>query len=189
MDTLLIVGTDSTVGANLAAALSGRYRVTSVGLSQMAPIAGTDSIACQSDSMESVRQTIATIQPQHILLCGAASESSWSDSVGHMNAQWESRVARNWAAAASESGSSLTLVSSDAVFTGPWMFHEEDSECFCTSRAATDIRAIENEVQRVCPSVLVLRTNAFGWSPDSDGWIESLIGGIEAGRSNRDYSR
>ena len=81
------------------------------------------------------------------------------------------------------------MVSSDSVFTGPWVFHDEESACVCNSREARTIRRAEKAAGQHCPGALIARTNVFGWS-HSDGWIERTVADLETGDSGPfDYQR
>jgi dTDP-4-dehydrorhamnose reductase len=93
-------------------------------------------------------------------------------------------AARAWTRAARELGATLTLISSDAVFSGPWMFHGETSTAFCESASARTLRALESATIDECPQALVVRTHAYGWSPVADGlgWIEGILGALESDR-------
>ena len=76
------------------------------------------------------------------------------------------------------------MISSDAIFTGPWMFHDETSVGHCPSAHADAIRAAEAAVLEAIPSALIVRTNTYGWSadPTRDGWIENLISEVQVRR-------
>jgi dTDP-4-dehydrorhamnose reductase len=77
----------------------------------------------------------------------------------------------------------FTHISSDAIFTGPWMFHDEECPSRCASPQAAVVAAIEQAVRETCPEALIVRTNAFGWSPaGAAGWIESELAAISSRR-------
>ena len=63
----------------------------------------------------------------------------------------------------------MTYLSSDAVFTGPWMFHGEDDQNFCDSAAAARILRQEARLRAIHPGALVVRTHVFGWG--RGGWL------------------
>ena len=96
---------------------------------------------------------------------------------------------RVWARAVRDAGCRLTYLSSDAVFTGPWLFHAEDSPHHCQSLEAVRLRSYEELVARVVPDALIVRTHAFGWSPDGEGWVESLLGDLEDRAADADPVR
>jgi len=182
VDTILIVGVDSVVGANLAATVSDKYRV--VGLTISSDIAGIDGCeiaACPGTSLESMRHCVATTQPNWIVHCGPASHSAWQGETEHKLSSIDVTAAGQWARIAGELGIQFSLVSSDAALTGPWMFHTEESVSYCSSQAATTVRAIEDKVFEQNPDAQVIRTNAYGWSPQSGsaGWIEGILAALE----------
>ena len=185
METIVIAGIGSAVGANLAASLSDRFRVFGLSFSTPVSIEGCETACCPSDDENAVRHWLEAVKPQWILYCGAAAESTWQidqnaqPSLGKLDVH----SARIWARAARESNCRLTVISSDAVFTGPWMFHKENSTCLCDSLPARTIQTIEQITAQLCPGTLVVRTNAYGWMPESagPGWLETVLEGLNLG--------
>jgi dTDP-4-dehydrorhamnose reductase len=94
---------------------------------------------------------------------------------------------RSWGIAAQKREIPLTLISSDNVFTGPWMFHDEDSTSLSSNKQAVLTRIVESELMAWHPDALVVRTNVFGWTPNglSPSWIDSLIQGNIQGASRQ----
>ncbi|RPI86902.1 MAG: hypothetical protein EHM42_05615, partial [Planctomycetaceae bacterium] len=175
VDRLLIVGVDTVLGANLAAWLANRRRVTGVTWEHGLTIEGIETIegdfaAAPSSSWMSAEQ------PDWVVFCGPGAESSWSSSGSLPQREW-AETAAAWARAAREWQAEFTLVSSDAVFTGPWMFHRETGSCYCGSPAARMLRGIEKATLEANPQSLIVRTNVFGWSthPERPGLVESII--------------
>lgn len=182
MDTILVAGIDSVVGANFAAVLADRCRVAGLSFSQPVSIENCETAVCPEEDADAVRSWLAAVRPEQIVYCGFAGRSPWQQIVEPISEERAVETARTWAAAARESGTRLTLISSDAVFTGPWMFHKEDSNCRCDSPQARAISAIEQVTARHCPDALIVRTQAFGWAPGAlqPGWIEDLVAELEA---------
>ena len=187
METIVIAGIGSVVGANLAASLSDRFRVVGFSFSKPVVIEGCETACCPSGDEVAVRHWLESVKPEWILYCGAAADSTWKN-----NQQTQSEPspgkpdvhsARIWARAARESNCRLTVISSDAVFTGPWMFHKENSTCLCDSLPARIIQSIEQITSQLCPGTLVVRTNAYGWMPQSvgPGWLETILEGLNLG--------
>lgn len=184
MDTILIAGVDSVVGANIAASYTEHYRV--IGLaSAKTPMAidGCEIRYCPVDDPNTIRNWVAAVRPDWVIHCGPASESTWgrSEFAGFPGSLIGS--ARAWAQSASEFNSRLTVLSSDAVFSGPWVFHAEECPSRCGSAPAQAIAAMENDVAQSCAHALIVRTNSYGWSPRSvaPGWIERLLESLECG--------
>ncbi|MCA8995526.1 MAG: sugar nucleotide-binding protein [Planctomycetaceae bacterium] len=187
MQKLLIVGVDTVAGANLAASLSDRYQVFTAAPDRRYEIPNCDAL----DPADAPRRYVELSQADVIILCGPAARSNWEPSAkeGIQDSTVEST--QEWAKIARETDAKLVMVSSDAVFSGPWMFHDEQSPGFSQSYQAQVIRAAEDQVTRTCTNSLVLRTNVFGWSPQGEsGWLETMLSEISARRVvEQDYIR
>lgn len=178
MNTVLIVGVDSVAGANCAVVFGDKFRV--VGLAQRAGVRIEDcEVRTQSrHDAASVRQVMQQEQPQWVVFCGAAAQSSWdlkaTDGI-------DDAAAIQWAQAAQQAGADFTMVSSDAVFTGPWVSHHEADESYCQTPRACHIRDVEDAVFTAHPEALVVRTNVFGWSalPRPTGFVEQVLASFE----------
>ncbi len=180
MKTFLIVGMDSVAGANLAASWSGQSRVVGLAAGSEITVPGCERVVLERGSVEGIRKCLQQTRASHVIFCGSAARSTWEPATKSFN----NSDAESWAAAAAEESLHFTMISSDAVFTGPWMFHDETSSAVCPSAEAVEIRSIETRVRDVCEKSLIVRTNAFGWSPaGSKGWLESLLSGLENQRA------
>jgi dTDP-4-dehydrorhamnose reductase len=183
VDKLLVAGINTTVGANIAAWLALRYQVVGLSFGPPLSIANCETAECDPASAESVHRWVASQRPQWIVYCGPGALSSWD--LPATAAPPADAVARAgfWARAALEFDAELSAVSSDAIFTGPWMFHRENGQCYCESPSAKILRLIEREVIDACDKALVVRTNAFGISPVSDqpGLVETCIQSLQDG--------
>jgi dTDP-4-dehydrorhamnose reductase len=176
VDKLLVAGIDTILGANLAAWLANRFQVIGLSWSESLSIAGCQTATCDPNSPDAARHWAAMERPHWIVHCGAASESAWNLPAPDWLRPESVYVAGTWARAAQEFGCELSVISSDAIFTGPWLFHRENSECFCDSTPARILRLFEQEVCSVYPNTLLVRTNVFGWSPSEEA--PGLVGTI-----------
>jgi dTDP-4-dehydrorhamnose reductase len=183
VEQLLIAGVDSVVGANLAAQLAGKYPVLGISNSVPISIEGCET-AHVGDDANAIRQAMTTTRPDRIIICQAAGDSPWNHSSGRIANLAGIESARTWAKTAVDLTVPLTLISSDAIFTGPWMFHSEKCESHCSSPQARSLRSLESSVLEVCPAALVVRTHAYGWNPiaESAGWIEGIVAALESER-------
>ena len=182
MDKLLIAGVDSVVGGNLAAWLSSRWEVA--GLSWEHPLQIAECrVALARERGTNPQAWQGEGKPQWVVFCGPSAESSWEVPSGSGSAARWSELAAQWARAARDWQVPMTLISSDAVFTGPWMFHRENGTCFCDSPQAVGYRQMEQAVLEANPQALVVRTQAFGWSPVAgrtglpERVVETLVAG------------
>lgn len=187
METLVVAGVDSVVGANLAASLADRFRVIGLSFSTPVTIAGCETACCLSGNAKEISHWMESVQPNWVIYCGVAAESTWQMDFSRSNTRSFGKPyvneVRLWATAARKSNCQFAYISSDAVFTGPWMFHKESSACHCDSLPARTIRSIEEVVTRLCPHSLIVRTNALGWMPKSagSGWLETVLDELQQG--------
>ncbi|MEW4489325.1 sugar nucleotide-binding protein [Thalassoglobus sp. JC818] len=173
MNKFLVVGVDTVVGANLALCLSDKYQVATWHPTDKFDIAGCDAMDPDAEPASVIEQS----QPDWIIYCGSESRSAWeANTVDRID---ESIVAQaaEWASAAKQSNARFAMVSSDAVFSGPWMFHDEESIGECQTLQAMTIRASEQAVLEHAQDALLIRSNVFGWSadPNETCWVENLI--------------
>jgi dTDP-4-dehydrorhamnose reductase len=183
VDKLLIAGIDTILGANVAAWLAQRYQVVGLSWGDSLAIAGCETAACERDSLDAPRKWIAAERPQWVVYCGPGAQSSWNLPAGPALDTESVPAAGAWARAAHEFGCEFTVISSDAVFTGPWMFHRENSVCNCESTPARILRMIEKEVTDVYPNTLLVRTNVFGFAPtpETAGLVETVLHAVTEG--------
>ena len=180
MERVFIVGIDSVVGANAAVHAAERHAVAGVWLDHEVEIEGCQCAPAEHGA--GIAAQLSEFQPDCLIYCGPESCSSWDAGSGPRIIKAGSDLAATWAAAAQAAGARFVMISSDAVFTAPWMFHEEESETICESAAARTILKSERHVLSAHPEALIIRTNAFGWSPTGEGLIESLFQQIEGHR-------
>lgn len=191
MDRYLVVGVETVAGANLAAHLAqcgcdvaGQSTDSSVVIAgcHMLRTSGIEA-ACQEAS-----EALGGLE--HVIFCGPAARSSWELPASAITKSLVEQTA-GWAQAASQAGARFTLISSDAVFTGPWMFHDEEGGGLCESAAAGILREAERRALEVDPHALIVRTNVFGWSPVGErGWIEQRLTELRTRRlADQDFIR
>ena len=182
MDKLLIVGADSMLGANLALAFEDRFDCT--GLAKKLPEVAGCRETHVGDLLDSavVERLVAAEHPNWVIYLGPTSHCSWDAATDERPASITHLIQR-LAALTDECGAALTLLSSDAVFTGPRLFHEEPSRATAETPFAREVRAVENAVAG-SPQALVVRTHAYGWRAhnDSSNLVDALVEQLVAGR-------
>lgn len=182
MHKLLVAGIDNVLGANLAAELADRFDVIGLSFSDSISISGCRTAVCEVQDAETVGGWVAAERPDWIVVCGPAAHSSWI--VNEDDAPGNDAIAamRHWARAAQAAGCEFTVVSSDGIFRGPWMFHDEEADHYCDSSVARAIRAIEVEAIDNCQRTLIVRTNAYGWSPaaNAPSFIDPILRALES---------
>ena len=189
MTTILIAGMDSVVGSNLAAHFAPRHQVVGVTLDEPLSLECCHSGHCYGQDENDIREWVESIRPDQLVYCGPSATSTWDTTDGRIPDVESVEIAGRWAAAAREYNANFTLVSTDAVFTGPWVYHDEESSCVCETRHARAARRIEKICAQQAPGALIARTNAIGWST-GDGWLERLVDDLETGMAGPfDYQR
>lgn len=178
MDTILVIGIEGVAGANIAATLQDSASI--VGISA---VPGIQIDGCRiHQGGGTIEQLINAIGPDRIIFCGASASSTW-DAAETRRIGFDDSLAIDWATAATAAGIEFTMISSDAVFTGPWMSHAEEDTHFCETPQAERLRQIESEVLCIHSRALVVRCNMFGWSPNADapGFAEAMLSDLESG--------
>lgn len=190
MDKILVAGVNTVVGANLAEALSTQHPVVAVSFDSVVQLPNCESEPeIPRNKPTAVHDLMKRIQPSRIVLCGAGAHSSWDERTRPQPA--DVAHAKVWIDAAHAVGSHLTLISSDAVFTGPWMFHAENSHSLCTSDESELLRQIEQHASSTSADALIVRTHAIGWQAGNhQGWLESMLSQLERGSvGSADFAR
>jgi dTDP-4-dehydrorhamnose reductase len=172
---LLVVGADSTIGANIAVEAAQQHQVLALTANRRVNLDGCEMLPQDGTAPADV---LNETQPDAVIHCGPASRSAWETASPDESLAED---AAQWALASNDRDCHLTWLSSDAIFTGPWMFHDEQSESRCPSAEAALVRDAETQVSRCCPRALIIRTNAYGWAPagTAGGWIEQILIDLE----------
>lgn len=151
MRRLAVAGIDSAVGSAVMVHFDGTAEVRGVRLEEEAAVAEL----CQTCT--------------DIIVCGDASRSSWGDDSEDLTR--DTKLLPRYVQLAAEADVRLVYISSDAVFGGPWVFHDDDSDGFSSSRYSRQLRQVELRVLSVSRN-LVVRTNAL--SDVSGSWLDHL---------------
>ena len=151
MRRLAVVGVDSSVGSAIMVHFDGTAEVSGVRLAQQSAV-GDLCDRCTD-----------------IVVCGDASLSSWDDGFGDLKS--DCRLVPEYCQWAERAGSRLVYISSDAIFGGPWVFHDDDSSKFFHSPIAQQLQSIEQTVLKSDRN-LVIRTNAI--SDVSGSWLDRI---------------
>lgn len=193
MERILVTGLDTVTGGNLAATWASRAQVTGLASRRPVEIVDVDCRGLAPTTADAIESLLAQINPTRLVCVGPAADSCWDIAESRLPGSLADQ-ATLWAAAASRRSIPLTYISSDAVFTGPWLFHREQGTCYCNSHGARLLRAAEAAVTERCPEALILRTHTYGWSPSSSdadpGPLEAMLASLAAGETvGREYFR
>lgn len=184
MKTLFIFGLDTVAGANIASTLSSQYRI--VGAVEKSPVEIRDcQVLSGKTAQASPASLLKDVQPDYVLDASCCGDSSWNPQakIGQ-EAQCQASIERAKACATLQIP--FTFLSSDAVLTGPWMFHEEDSAGYSRCECSQRLLKTEQAIQNIHSEALIVRTHPIGWSTfageNSTGWIESLLSRMRTAR-------
>jgi dTDP-4-dehydrorhamnose reductase len=180
MERLLITGVDSVVGANLALALRDRWEVVGLYFHQPVELPGCRTLPCGATPAE-LSAAVRGETPAWTIHAGPLAISSW-DSGTPAGLQREPAAVAALAEAVAHTGGTLHCIATDAVFAGPLMFHDESSARSGVSHLAAIAAQVEDALRPRAESVLVARTNAYGWSvtPRTAGFVERAWASIAA---------
>jgi len=163
IEKLLVTGVDCVVGANLALSLGDRFEV--VGLYQAHPVflPGCTTAPWQPAHPAQCSDVLRRERPQWIIHCGPLARGSWDLPNQAPDGQQEARTCAVLARVSAQMGSRLAVITSDAVFAGPRLFHDEKSPPNSRQPFARAVRRAEEALEAT--GALVVRTHAYGWSP------------------------
>jgi dTDP-4-dehydrorhamnose reductase len=184
MQRLLITGVDTVVGSNLALALADRFDV--FGLPTNLPCKdGAASWVEPRDTAVQLTRSICEAHPQWVIHCSDLSTNSWDLHAPHIAHSAAVETAGHVAELSASLAARLTVIVSDGSFSGPRVFHEENS----TDWSSDPIAARIAQVERLCsgPHTLIVRTHAYGWSPSSQQpcFAEQLVTALSGGAEIR----
>jgi dTDP-4-dehydrorhamnose reductase len=165
VEKLLISGVDTPIGINLFLALQDRWQAASIG-SPSATSDATPDVVCDLADSKDVQRQLAIHSPAWVVHCGDWSRGSWDAAGIDVEPAHAAHQAATLAQACRAQGTRLCVITSDAQFAGPRMFHAEDTRSTATSNLAETNRAIEAAVRG--PGTLIVRSHAYGWSPFGD---------------------
>lgn len=159
MERLLILGVDTVAGINLADSLGSGFDV--LGVCDNAPVhISRGRVESHHDDAAALAAIVRGWHPQWMIACGSYSQSAW-DEPATPSAK-EITLAGQLAALGRELSSQVTLISSDALFSGPRMFHDESSPPATASAVAKGLMGVEQAVAG--PNTWIVRSHVYGWS-------------------------
>jgi dTDP-4-dehydrorhamnose reductase len=166
VEKLLVTGVDGLVGANLASALVERCEVIGVA-GQAAGPEGCRMLDCDPYCPTELASAIASQTPRYVIHCGPLSRSNWDlADMTPPDAEREAELAAAVVDAAQRVGARSAVILTDAVFSGPRLFHTEASTPQPNPDAAGLAEAARTVEQALIEgNTLLVRTHAYGWSP------------------------
>ena len=158
---LVVIGVDTLIGCGLAAATERSLRVS--GHLVRARRSGQMILPIPAGAPRRCHQLAAAIEeaePDCLIYAGSLSASSWDLPAADPAWQQEAAMAEGLASAARRSSAKLIALSSDVVFSGPKMFHDEAAATTSAHPAAAAV--LQWEQTLLAGGALVARTCAYG---------------------------
>lgn len=174
MKRLLIVGVDTVAGRSLAERCSKNWEVVGLGTSSDTHSPAPCSFQAPI-SLSSLQQQCKTADV--VVFCGDAARSSWDDDFGTL--AFERRWLQKCVDAASSARAKLIFISSDVVFDGPWIFHDDNSRCVAKTPLARLLLGYE-ELAASVPESLIVRTNIVAVT--REGFLQEALNSFCDGR-------
>lgn len=183
MNKFVVTGVDGPIGSNLALALAERGRVWGLFERTAVDLDGCETHRLPDDPVE-LGEMVAALQPDCWVHCGPTARNAWSE-FDELDGPCEFEQGRLLAAvigATRSIGCRLMVLSSDGVFAGPRLFHEETSPTVGATWAGSMAVRLERQLEQA--GALLVRTHAYGWSPTASGadFAERLRRELVAGR-------
>jgi len=173
MTRILIIGADTVAGRSLAQRFAEHSEVSALWFRTARQISG-----CQVGHLTSTNLATEITEADIVVFCGDASRSSWDDGFGQFSA--EKRWLQKCVDAVTVADRKLVYISSDAVFSGPWMFHDDDSATFASDTVARSLLKFETVAASVSDS-LVVRTNIV--CCDGGSFLQKAVDRLASNRS------
>ena len=162
MDKLIVVGVDTLAGAAIAQALKDRCEVAGISFRGGFEAEGCSTQFVRAGECGELAAAVEAIEPDWLIYAGSLSAANWDLPASDSAWEHEPAMADSLIAACRRLKAKLIAISSDAVFTGPKMFHEESEPTTSTHRAASLI--LQCEQRLVEGGALVARTHVYGWA-------------------------
>ena len=180
---LLITGGSGLLALNWACAMRGRAEVVLAPHHRHVVLRGARSEALDLDDPHALARAVARIAPALVVhTAGLTSvDACERDPVAARHANVT--IAANVAAAAAACGARLVHISTDHLFAGTQALCAEDEPPAPLNVYAQTKLEAEQEVLRLAPDALVVRTNFFGWGHRyRQSFSDWIIASLEAGR-------
>ena len=132
-------------------------------------VPGTSAFRVDLTDRRKVRAVIASLQPESIVHCAAATDVEWCEDHPSEAKRVNVHVSSLLAETASELNARLVYISTDSVFDGKRGSYSETDQPAPLSVYAESKLGGEQEVLRRYPLALIVRISIYGWSPQNKG--------------------
>jgi dTDP-4-dehydrorhamnose reductase len=180
---IIVTGASGLLGANLVYEFAriGEH-VVALCRNHLMHLPGVDTVECDITDSPRIAQLLECVHPQWIVHCAAATNVDWCERNPSECHRLNAKATRHLAALARQLDARIVYLSTDAVFDGHQGNYQERASpnpvnVYGQSKLEGEVVSrLESE------SVLVLRTNLFGWNAqDKLGLAEWLLARLAGG--------
>ena len=178
MERILISGVDSTLGANFAAALE------TVGEVPVLRGAAAPPSRAVAERLNELPTLLDEERPAAAIHCGPLSVSSWDPrAVTRHELSHELEFVSGLVTMCGERELPVGVLTTDGLFAGPRMFHDEESTSYAASPWADAARRLEQAA--MAPRALVIRAHAYCLAANEaqSGVVDTFWNALTAGRA------
>jgi len=179
MTRLLITGASGLLGANLVLETEDCFEVTAVVHKQSMKFSRARVVQADLEDTRVIRRLFADTRPEWIIHCAADTDIESLEEDPQRASRLNTAMSREVAKQAFSVNAKLLFVSTDSVFdghNGPYKESDETAPLNVYARSKLDGEYV---LEEVCPGVLIVRTNIFGWSPGQKKslaeWLHSKL--------------
>ena len=181
---IFITGGTGLLGSNLACLLKKKYDVIISTHNKSSKIKKIASEKVNLVSSSEINNFFCRYKPDIVIQAAGLTNINLCEEIPLQAKVQNVDIAKNIAKATTEHGSKLIHISSDHLFSGLKKFVDEGEAFAPRNEYARSKCVAEEEVLRINPHCLVIRTNFYGWGPGyrksfSDEIIYSLEKNIE----------
>lgn len=183
--TFLITGVSGLLGLNLAKRLTLEgANVYGLSWRKEVKLERLDCFSCDLRDTDRLTNRIRELAPQAIIHCAAATDVDWCEKNPAEALAINAQPCADLAMVANQTGATLILVSTDAVFDGGTGDYREEDEPKPLNAYARSKLAAENLVSTQAKNWVIVRANLFGWNGQQKNSLsEWIVQELSAGRA------
>ncbi len=187
---IIVTGASGLLGASLITQAHALGReVVGICYRNLLRVPGTRIYQVDLTNREAVRTLFASLRPEGIVHCAAATSVDWCEDHPELADQINVQASSFLAEVADELNARFLYISTDSVFDGKLgNYSENDSPAPLSVYAKSKLNG-EQEVLRRHSSPLIVRVNIYGWSVQpKQSFAEWILDELWAGKQVRGFA-
>lgn len=180
----LITGVSGLLGLNLAKQLTSQgVNVCGLSWRKEVKLDRLDCFSCDLRDPDRLKTRVRELAPPAIIHCAAATDVDWCEKNPTEALAINAQPCVDLATVANQTGATLVLVSTDAVFDGGTGNYREEDEPKPLNAYARSKLAAEELVSTRAKKWVIVRANLFGWNGQQKNSLsEWIVQELSAGR-------